>query len=55
MKGRTVLIVAHRLATIRAADRIIVMSEGRIVQEGSHDALLEQDGTYRKLHQIQSR
>ena len=55
MRGRTVLVVAHRLATIRSADRIVVMASGRIVQEGSHAALLEQDGTYRQLHLLQSR
>lgn len=55
MENRTVLVVAHRLATIRSADRIVVMSGGRIVQEGSHDALLGQDGTYRRLYELQSR
>jgi len=49
MQGRTVLLVAHRLATVRQADRILVMERGRIVQQGTHDALLHQEGLYRDL------
>jgi ATP-binding cassette subfamily B protein len=52
-KGRTTLVIAHRLATIRDADRIVVMDDGRIVEEGSHDALLARDGIYRRLSQAQ--
>ena len=52
--GRTTLIIAHRLSTIRSASRIIVVAGGRIVEEGSHDALLEQDGLYAKLYHTQN-
>ena len=52
-KGRTVLIIAHRLSTVRAADRIIVMEDGRAVQEGTHDALMAAGGTYRHLVELQ--
>lgn len=52
-KGRTVLIIAHRLSTVRAADRIIVMEDGRAVEEGSHDALMAANGAYRKLVELQ--
>ena len=48
-RGRTTLVVAHRLSTIRHADRIVVVDAGRIVEEGAHDALLQQDGAYRRL------
>ena len=48
-RGRTTLVVAHRLSTIRHADRIVVVEAGRIVEEGPHDALLQQDGAYRRL------
>ena len=52
-EGRTSLLVAHRLSTIRNADRILVMDEGRIVQSGSHDALAAVEGLYRELSQSQ--
>ena len=52
-RGRTTLVVAHRLSTIRHADRIVVVDAGRIVEEGAHDALLQQDGAYRRLVQAQ--
>ena len=48
-RGRTTLVVAHRLSTIRHADRIVVVEAGRIVEEGAHDALLQRDGAYRRL------
>jgi ATP-binding cassette, subfamily B, bacterial len=51
---RTTLVIAHRLSTLRAADTIIVLDGGRIVQAGSHEQLLGQDGLYRRLWQIQS-
>ena len=53
MKGRTTLVIAHRLSTIRNADRIVVLVDGRIVEEGSHDSLLEKKGEYYKLYTMQ--
>jgi subfamily B ATP-binding cassette protein MsbA len=53
MKGRTTLIIAHRLSTIRNADRIIVLVNGMIVEEGTHETLLERKGEYFKLYQMQ--
>ena len=50
---RTTLIIAHRLSTVRAADRIIVVDEGRVVETGSHDALMAQGGVYKKLVELQ--
>jgi subfamily B ATP-binding cassette protein MsbA len=53
MKDRTTLVIAHRLSTIKNADRIIVVKNGVIVEEGSHDALLERHGEYESLYNIQ--
>jgi len=50
---RTIVIIAHRLSTVRGADVIFVFEKGRVVQSGSHDELIEQDGLYRKLCQVQ--
>ena len=52
-KGRTTLIIAHRLSTVRAADRIIVMEDGRAVEDGTHTALMEKNGAYRRLVDLQ--
>jgi ATP-binding cassette subfamily B protein len=52
-EGRTTVIVAHRLATVKKADRIIVMEQGRIVATGAHDALVSEDGLYARLARLQ--
>ena len=54
MQGKTVLAIAHRLSTIAAMDRIIVLDRGRIVEEGSHEALLAKDGLYARYWKRQS-
>lgn len=54
MKGRTVLAIAHRLSTIAHLDRLVVMGEGRIVEDGSHDELLARKGLYARLWDLQS-
>lgn len=53
MKGRTVIVIAHRLSTVRHADRILVLQEGSIVESGSHDILIEHNGVYRRLIEAQ--
>lgn len=53
MKGRTTLIIAHRLSTIIGADRIIVLSKGKIVEQGTHQELIEKNGYYARLYTIQ--
>ena len=53
MKGRTSFIVAHRLSTIREADLILVMKEGKIIEQGTHDELLEKRGFYSELYESQ--
>ena len=52
MQNRTTLVIAHRLSTVRHADRIIVMTAGQIVETGNHDDLILQDGQYARLHQM---
>jgi ATP-binding cassette subfamily B protein len=49
MRGRTTLIIAHRLSTVKDAHRVVVLDGGRIVQSGPHAALLREDGLYRRL------
>jgi subfamily B ATP-binding cassette protein MsbA len=53
MRGRTTFVIAHRLSTVKRADRILVISGGRIVEEGRHQELLEKDGAYARLHRMQ--
>jgi subfamily B ATP-binding cassette protein MsbA len=53
MKDRTVLVIAHRLSTVRNADRIVVIHQGRIAEVGRHDELLARDGVYRRLYALQ--
>ena len=55
MENRTTLIIAHRLSTIRNADKIVVLKDGIIEQCGTHDELMEMDGTYKKLYTIQQK
>jgi ATP-binding cassette, subfamily B, bacterial MsbA len=55
MRERTVLVIAHRLATVRDADEIVVLDDGRVVQRGSHDELYHAGGLYRRLHDLQFR
>jgi subfamily B ATP-binding cassette protein MsbA len=54
MKGRTVLVIAHRISTVRNAHRIVVLRGGRIVEEGTHDTLMDLEGEYARLYRIQA-
>ena len=54
MENKTVIAIAHRLSTIAAMDRLIVLDQGRIVEQGTHNELLEKNGLYAKLWQHQS-
>jgi ATP-binding cassette subfamily B protein len=53
MHGRTSIIIAHRLSTIRRVDRILVLHKGRLVEEGTHAELLDHNGLYAKLYELQ--
>ena len=53
-KGRTVLIIAHRLSTVRAMDRIVTLERGRLIEDGTHDALIRTGGRYASLHRLQA-
>ena len=53
-KGRTVLIIAHRLSTVRHADRIITIERGRLVEDGTHEELIKTGGRYAALHRLQA-
>jgi subfamily B ATP-binding cassette protein HlyB/CyaB len=53
-QGRTVIIIAHRLSTVRTADRIVTLDRGRLVEDGTHDALIRTGGRYASLHRLQA-
>jgi subfamily B ATP-binding cassette protein MsbA len=53
MEGRTVLIIAHRLSTLRDADKIVVIKDGAVIEDGSHEVLMALDGVYAQLHRLQ--
>ena len=53
MKDRTTFVIAHRLSTVEKADRILVMEEGQIIEQGNHSQLLEQQGRYAQLYDNQ--
>jgi ATP-binding cassette subfamily B protein len=55
MRGRTVFVIAQRLRTVREADQILVLQEGRVVERGRHDELIEQDGLYRQIYDLELR
>ena len=55
MKGRTTLIIAHRLSTVHRADEILVMDKGEIVERGTHQELLAMGGKYREIYELQLR
>ena len=53
MKGRTTFVIAHRLSTVQRADRIVVIDQGSIVEEGRHEELMSNQGIYCRLHNMQ--
>jgi subfamily B ATP-binding cassette protein MsbA len=53
MQGRTVFVIAHRLSTVQRADRIIVVDDGKIIEQGTNESLLREAGAYKKLHDLQ--
>jgi ABC-type multidrug transport system fused ATPase/permease subunit len=54
MKGRTSIVIAHRLSTVRRADAVAVLENGRVVQFGTHEELMKQEGLYRTLTELQT-
>ena len=55
MRGRTTFVIAQRLRTVKAADQILVLREGRIIQSGKHEELIDQDGLYREIYDLELR
>ena len=55
VRGRTTIAIAHRLSTLRKADRLVVMDKGVVVEEGTHDALMQAQGAYWRLYEAQQR
>jgi ATP-binding cassette subfamily B protein len=55
VRGRTTIAIAHRLSTLKKADRLVVMDRGRVVEEGAHDDLMARQGAYWRLHEAQAR
>jgi ABC-type multidrug transport system fused ATPase/permease subunit len=55
MKGRTTFVIAHRLSTVRQADQILVLRDGKIVEKGNHTELMAERGTYRDIYELQLR
>ncbi|HUP56016.1 MAG TPA: hypothetical protein VM598_01090, partial [Bdellovibrionota bacterium] len=53
-QGRTTILIAHRLATVRSADRILVLHKGALVEQGAHDELMRANGLYARLYRYQS-
>src|SRR5262249_42908899 len=53
VKGRTVLVIAHRLSAVRTRDRMVTLERGRLVEEGNHEALIKTGGRYASLHRLQ--
>jgi ATP-binding cassette, subfamily B, bacterial MsbA len=53
-KGRTIFVIAHRLSTVRRADKIVVIENGKVIETGRHDELLARDGLYRRVHSLQT-
>jgi len=53
MQNKTSIVIAHRLSTVRKADKIVVMERGKIIETGTHTELLEHNGIYRRLYELQ--